>query len=104
MSRHRAYRDKVRLRFFTEYGTICVCCGEDNIKFLTIHHKDGQGAAHRKTLKPSAHRHGGGGGTPFYAKLLKLPEKDDNLETLCFNCNTAVQFWGSCPHQDQRAE
>lgn len=97
---HRAYRQKLRLRFFEEYGKICVCCGETELKFLTIHHKDGSGAQHRRELFPNKHPAGSCGGTKFYAKILKQGEKDPNLETLCFNCNTAIQFWGACPHQD----
>jgi hypothetical protein len=50
-------RLKLKEEFITEYGGHCACCGENNIKFLSIDHIDGNGKAHR--LKLGIGRRGG---------------------------------------------
>ena len=68
----------------------CKCCGENNIKFLTLSHKNNDGAKHRRE------------GNASYRRLVK-----DNFETdyeiiiECYNCNLArSRNGGKCPHED----
>ena len=79
------------------YGSQCVCCGEDNLDFLTIDHVNGDGAADRRDRK-----HQGGGAT-FYAWLKARGFPDKNLyQVLCFNCNCAKGTKNACPCRKYR--
>lgn len=70
------------------YGGKCACCGETEIKFLTIEHIDG-----RKDEK-----------TRYTGKRawqdLKRRGWPENITILCFNCNCAKGAFGKCPHQE----
>jgi len=71
------------------YGGKCVCCGEDNYKFLVIDHINGGGRKHRKQI--------GSGG---YALIHWLDKNNypEGFQVLCHNCNAAKAHYGSCPH------
>jgi hypothetical protein len=84
---------QIKLEIIEAYGGKCVCCGEDNFEFLTIHHIDGSGAAHRKELR----------GNSFYRWLKKRCFPKDNFELNCWNCNVSKDMYGFCPHQVQSA-
>lgn len=69
---------------------LCECCGEDAVEFLSIDHIDGGGSKHRAQIKGSY--------SSIYLWLKKkgFPE---GYRVLCMNCNTALGFYGYCPHQ-----
>jgi len=69
----------------------CVCCGESEVRFLTIDHINGNGSQHRKSTKC-------GTGSTFYRWLIRqgMP---DGYQVLCYNCNNARARHGTCPHQ-----
>lgn len=69
----------------------CTCCGESEVRFLTIDHINGNGSEHRKSSKC-------GTGSVFYDWLIKegMPE---GYQVLCYNCNLARARHGICPHQ-----
>ena len=69
----------------------CACCGEAEIRFLSIDHINGNGNQHRKKIACSS-------GDPFYRWLVKegMP---DGYQVLCFNCNLACGLFGICPHK-----
>lgn len=89
-------RLRVRMLVLVHYsidGTpACRCCGEAHVEFLSIDHIDGEGTRHRKAI--------GKVGASFYAWLVKqgLPT---GYRVLCHNCNMAMGFYGTCPHQDE---
>lgn len=97
LNRERNWRLKVET--LKAYGGKCACCGEEELKFLTLHHTKGGGADHRKSLGlPRA----GSAGVQFYNYLRKLGfPQDMGLEILCFNCHMAVSKWGVCPHKEK---
>lgn len=76
----------------------CKCCGEDQIEFLTIDHKNGDGTTHRKSFGKSK-------GTPsqFYAWVRRVPLREVRkmLQILCWCCNCSIGSWGYCPHQQE---
>lgn len=77
------------------YGGKCACCGESDWRFLTLDHINNDGAEHRQTLP------GRGGGSNIYHYLAARGfPNDPPLQVLCWNCNTAKQYYGSCPHQE----
>lgn len=87
--RHHA----IRCETFAHYGNgriACVCCGEAEMKFLTIDHINGGGTKERELLNRQ--------GVTFYLWLIKqgFPA---GYQTLCMNCNYARGHWGVCPHQ-----
>jgi len=86
----RQRREK-RLKVFDAYGgSRCNCCGESNLKFLTIDHVNNDGKEHRKTVKASLIFH-------WIIKNNYPP----GFQVLCFNCNLGRQFNGGvCPHND----
>ena len=75
------------------YGDKCACCGESDIRFLTIDHVNGGGNRHIKELKEKLH-------TSFYTWLIRegFPE---GFQVLCWNCNMGrAKNNGICPHMD----
>lgn len=93
----KRWRDKVKLEALTHYSApipICACCGEPVIAFLTIDHKDGDGAAHRRSLRASSKI----GGTGFYF-WLKKNGWPPGFQALCYNCNIGKRNGSECPHK-----
>ena len=70
------------------YGGICVCCEEQELKFLCLDHVDGGGNKHRAEV---------GGGTTFYNWIIR-ENFPAGFQVLCHNCNFAKGAYGSCPH------
>lgn len=89
--RVKAKRKIVRKEVIQAYGNKCTCCGEKQYDFLTIEHKNNNGAAHRKIITATR--------LPFLLKKLNFPS---DYEVLCYNCNCAKAFNETkiCPHQD----
>lgn len=70
----------------------CACCGQQDIRFLTIDHMDDDGETWR-----SAH---GASGATLYRWIIDngFPK---NLQILCFSCNSGRYLNGGvCPHKD----
>lgn len=88
---NRAWKRRVKIEIIRRYGGKCICCGENRIEFLCIHHIDNDGAKHRQKLHISA-------GYSFYA-WLKRNNYPEGFKVLCANCNTALGYYGYCPHK-----
>lgn len=81
----------LRLLIFEHYGQCqCACCGEGTLEFLQLDH-----------ITPCGRRGSNKSGVPFYWSLKKqgFPA---GYRVLCANCNSAVGFFGFCPHQEKR--
>ncbi len=84
-------RKQAVVAYYSQGANKCACCGEGNIKFLTIDHIEGGGNEHRRSI--------GFWGNKFYCWLIK--EKFPlGYQVLCFNCNMGRSMWGTCPHQE----
>jgi hypothetical protein len=90
-SKHtKIFNKKLVEQVIEHYGNKCVCCGETELLFLTIDHKNNDGAKKRKTQGQSY---------TFYRWIQKNGYPSD-LQLLCRNCN-----WGKyvndgiCPHK-----
>lgn len=90
----RDQRARLRAEFLAEYGGRCVCCKESEPAFLTLEHKNRDGAQHR------AQR---GDSTQILRDLRRRGWPKDAYEILCFNCNRARWVLGRCPHEDASA-
>jgi hypothetical protein len=90
-SKHRSRKVRVLLA----YGGVCVCCGERNLGLLTLDHRNGDGAEHRKAL--------GHGKTS--SRIYAWAEENgfpDVLQVMCWNCNSGrYHNGGVCPHKDE---
>jgi hypothetical protein len=80
-----------RLRVLSHYsgGTMqCACCGEKEVRFLTIDHVDNDGAVHRRQTRNAN----------IYSWIVRngFPS---GFGILCTNCNLAKGWYGQCPHQ-----
>ena len=85
----KRYRDKNRELVFNHYGKKCACCGESNLKFLSIDHINGEGTIHRKKI----HRQ-----INIWLVRNNYPK---GFQVLCFNCNWGkYNNKGVCPHTD----
>lgn len=71
----------------------CVCCGEDELEFLTLDHIKGGGTRER-----AQHQHRSG--CAMYARLKRLAYPS-GYRTLCHNCNASFGQYGYCPHRQQ---
>lgn len=80
---HQAYNPLLKLEAVTHYGNgkpVCVKCGYDDIRALSIDHVNGGGAQHRRKL----HNYN------MYA-WLKRNNYPDGFQTLCRNCQAIKQ-------------
>jgi hypothetical protein len=100
-----SHRKGLRLRLkievlshYSEGNPVCACCGEDHIEFLQIDHIAGDGAAQKRSV--GMH---GKSSEEFY-KWLKRNGFPPGFRPLCANCNTALGFFGYCPHQRDKPE
>lgn len=71
------------------YPPACQCCGDATEEFLTIDHKDRNGAEHRRQ-DPSA--------INLY-EWLKQHNYPEGFRVLCYNCNCSRGARGYCPHE-----
>jgi len=80
----------LRSQFLEMYGGICMCCGEKDIRFLTLDHVNGDGADDRRERSRAA--------------ILREALSDLNTEKyqiLCYNCNMGKAINdGVCPHHN----
>jgi hypothetical protein len=94
----RQYVDAVKREALAAYGGVgCGCCGETELRFLTLDHMRGDGWRHRAELGSRTL----GGGT-LYRKLRSLGWPQDlGLAVRCYNCNLGRSYNGvdgACPH------
>ncbi len=86
----KKYRDKNRELVFNHYGKKCSCCGEKELKFLSIDHINGNGEKHRKEI---------------YRNINTWLVKNNypkGFQVLCFNCNWGrYKNNGVCPHKNK---
>ena len=92
-ARNKVWQLNVKAETMQHYGgTKCACCGELEIRFLTIDHINGGGNTHRKQI---------GRGRSIYS-WLKRNDYPAGYQVLCYNCNCAGGFYGICPHEEKR--
>jgi hypothetical protein len=89
----KRYQYNLKLEVLTHYGSKppkCACCGETEVRFLSIDHINGDGHEHRRKI--------GGNGSHLYY-WLKKNSYPEGFQVLCYDCNfskgqSKVQF---CP-------
>jgi len=93
--RSREYTQKIKAEVIQHYGGKCTCCGEQNLKFLTIDHANNDGKAHRNAMGRKDW-----GGKELY-KWLRKNNYPTGFQVQCFNCNLGRSINGGiCPHKE----
>ena len=95
-SRNATYRAKIRADMLAALGGKCECCGEDKPEFLALDHRNGGGSKERREKANNT-----SGGTYRIARDAGYPTEKYRL--LCHNCNSAIGWYGYCPHQKEAA-
>ncbi len=89
---------KIKSITLKHYGGICVCCGEEEFRLLSIDHIDGRGAEHRRIVIKSSGRPPSGIHMYMWLRKNNFPP---GFQVLCFNCNCGRNVNGGvCPHKD----
>ena len=88
-SRSRKYKKKLRIATIEAYGGKCDCCNESTTEFLAIDHVNGGGTKERRERFSSPAQ---------LQKWLRDNNYPDGYRVLCHNCNSALGFYGYCPH------
>lgn len=89
-----AKRDRISLVMdaFDALGWQCACCGEDDIRFLSLDHVQGGGNIHREESNLNNQQ--------VYREARREGYPKDKWQILCMNCNTARwRFNSICPHK-----
>jgi len=85
-------RDRDKVLVYKYYGAKCNCCGEEEMKFLTVDHVNNDG---------NKHRYRGGLrvlGSALCGQIIKAGYPD-SYQILCMNCNYGkYKNNGVCPH------
>jgi hypothetical protein len=77
---------------YSKESNKCACCGEANVKFLTVDHINDDGY-----LKRQSGEHPAGGAMYVWLRAHNYPE---GFQILCMNCNAAKGWYGTCPHKE----
>ncbi len=86
------YRQKLKSLVINKYGGKCVCCGEEELEFLSIDHINQNGAEHRRSLSR--------GGGDVYRSIRDEGFIENEYRVMCFNCNwSAYRGNGTCIHK-----
>lgn len=83
----------LKLDVFMNLGGSCACCGEGDLRFLTIDHLNQGGAEHRRQV--------GGNTSKVYADIRKQGYPRDKFQVLCWNCHMALRYGDVCPHKEE---
>jgi hypothetical protein len=87
-SNNRLLHQRYKRQVIDAYGGHCFCCGENELRFLTLEHTLRNGKTHRQIKGV------------FYLSLIRRGfPKDEGLAVLCMNCNWATRLGDKCPHQ-----
>jgi hypothetical protein len=91
-------RERIRyqLEFYDAMGGKCECCGESDIRFLTLDHRNNDGNKHRETLQCYQ----------IYRQARKEGYPRDRYAIHCWNCNCGRAHkgrGGACPHKSSES-
>lgn len=88
--KRKIQRREKKIFVINKYGGKCSCCGEKEIIFLSVDHKDNDGAIHRKSI----------GGSSYIYDWIIRNNFPSSIQVLCHNCNQGKYINGGiCPHK-----
>lgn len=90
-ARHKKKRSgEIKSKLMLLLGGKCAVCCNDDIRVLTIHHVNGDGSSHRKSLDTKKTGHSMGS-HKMYVAILKSGTTE-GLECRCFSCNDEEEW------------
>ena len=92
--RYKQYLRNLKIRVLEGYGNKCVCCGIEKFEFLSVDHKNNDGAEERRNPKIKTNS------GSLYRMIIRegFP---DRYQVMCYNCNLSLAFFGYCPHHPE---
>lgn len=84
-------KEKTRAAY-ENYGNKCSCCGEKELKFLSIDKPRKRTGINRPNLQDRVINNAIRSGFPT------------DYRTLCWNCKNAIDMFGICPHEEKKGE
>ena len=91
----RGYNAKRFQIVLNHYGAFCACCGETELKFLSVDHINNDGYARRKSGEHAS-------GQPLIGQIIR-DNFPDIFQILCMNCNHGKsRNDGVCPHKSRK--
>jgi hypothetical protein len=93
-AQRRARRNR-RIEAIQKLGGKCECCGETQIEFLAFDHIHGLRGREFK-------RNGNDAGDALALRIRKEVSPEKEFRVLCHNCNSALGFYGYCPHKTKK--
>jgi len=99
----KQYNQRLRRQFIEAYGGRCSCCGESEFRFLTMEHINGGGNDERKRYS-KLNKSTGPGVLAIITRLRREGWPQGRYTVLCWNCNMARAYSGSCPHKQINPE
>ena len=100
-------KKQIKIEVFSWYGSVCRCCKESFLDFLTIDHMKDDGLREIAHLSEQEKMRNGrvcGGGHIFYRKLYDVgfESRPLDLQLLCWNCQWGKRLNnGFCPHHPE---
>lgn len=92
-SKAKNAKKRRRIEAITILGGKCECCGESRMEFLAIDHINELRGRQKKRSSMDA-----GDGVSLQVKRMENPKSV--FRVLCHNCNSALGFYGFCPHKN----
>lgn len=98
LARDKARREALILEVYNAYGGAqCACCGEAELKFLTLDHINNDGNKHRKEISGKTRD------SRMVYYWLKRNGFPPGYQILCYNCNCGKsRNKGICPHKEEK--
>lgn len=94
-ARRRAWDRRLWGEVIAAYGAKCACCGEAELRFLTIDHINGE-RPEFPDLKPAKGKKRSS--TNALYRWLKRKGWPKGFQCLCWNCNQSTRWGEKCPH------
>ncbi len=81
---------EIKKEFIRVYGGKCECCSENRWEFLSLDHVQGGGRKDSHLNRNTMY------------KIAMENHDKSTYRLLCMNCNTAIGFYGYCPHHKEK--
>lgn len=94
---NRIWNRNLRIKVIEGLGGTCSCCGEVEVRWLSIDHIGGWGKEHRKIISGNSR---GGRQKDILLDIIKQGYPRDKFQILCWNCHMSMHHYGECPHKE----
>lgn len=85
-------RRRKRIDTIQKLGGKCECCGESRLEFLAVDHIT---PIHRHKINERSNH----SGDDLINQVIASGYSKEKFRVLCHNCNSAIGWYGYCPHK-----